>query len=53
MSRKATVNDFATAREYEQHKKDSRKASRNRRQSSTGRRSFEFQPVAPAMGVEE
>lgn len=53
MSRKATVSDFATAREYEQHKKSIRKASRTRRQSPEGRRGFEFQPVAPAIGCEE
>ncbi|QYW06549.1 hypothetical protein uav_018 [Pseudomonas phage UAVern] len=53
MSRKATVNDFANEREYEAHKRQLRKDSRNRRQSSTGRRGFEFQPVAPAMGTEE
>lgn len=51
--RQLKASDFATAHEYEQHKRQQRKASATRRQSPEGRRGFEFQPVAPAVGVEE
>ncbi|ANA49154.1 hypothetical protein PMW_29 [Pseudomonas phage phiPMW] len=40
MARKLTVKDFATAYEYEQHKRGVRKADSNKRTSSTGRRDF-------------
>lgn len=51
--RQLKAADFATAREYEQAKRDQRRASVNKRQSPNGRRGFEFQPVAPAMGSDE
>lgn len=51
--RQLKASDFATAREYEQAKRDQRRASVTKRQSPNGRRGFEFQPVAPAIGSEE
>lgn len=51
--RQLKASDFATAREYEQAKREQRRASQTKRQSPNGRRGFEFQPVAPAMGCDE
>ncbi|ATW58306.1 hypothetical protein CNR37_00099 [Pseudomonas phage ventosus] len=51
--RQLKVSDFANAREYEQAKREQRRASQTKRQSPNGRGKFEFQPVAPAVGTEE
>lgn len=51
--RQLKASDFANARDYEQAKRDQRRASQTKRQSPVGRRGFEFQPVAPAIGTEE
>jgi hypothetical protein len=51
--RQLKASDFATAFEYEQAKRQQRKASQTKRQSTNGRRGFEFQPVAPAMGCDD
>lgn len=53
MSRPVKASEFANDREYEQAKRQHRRASQNKRQSPNGRRGYEFQPVAPAVGVEE
>lgn len=51
--RQLKASDFATDFEYQQAKRQQRQQDRNKRQSTNGRRSFEFQPVAPAVGAEE
>jgi len=51
--RQLKASDFATAHEYEQAKRQLRKGDKVKRASTSGRRSFEFQPVAPAMGADE
>lgn len=53
MARQVKAQDFATAHEYEQAKREQRKAARTKRQSPQGRGGFQFQPVAPAIGCEE
>lgn len=51
--RQLKASDFETAHEYEQAKRQQRTMARTKRQSPNGRRGFEFQPVAPAMGSDE
>lgn len=53
MARQIKPQDFATAHEYEQAKRQQRNADQTKRQSPQGRRGFQFQPVAPAIGCEE
>lgn len=51
--RQVKASDFATAHEFEAAKRQQRKADQNKRKSPQGRRGFQFQPVAPAIGCEE
>ena len=53
MARQIKAQDFSTPYEFEQAKRQHRKADKAKRQSPQGRRGFQFQPVAPAMGCEE
>ena len=53
MARQIKAQDFATAHEYEQAKRQHRKADKTKRQSPQGRGGFKLQPVAPAIGCEE